>query len=121
MIEDRERAVAYVAIRLATKSISGLIRDDATAAYVLMSGKVSADLVHVYDFQTRGYISGTGSSDRLTLFHARDNASVDLIATGSGSFAGYDHASGQRFTVSVEGKTVSVTGMVPGRSRKYSI
>lgn len=121
MIEDRERAVAYITGRITRKSAAGLIRDEESRAFALMSGNVSEDFVHVYDFQSHGFISGMGSSGRLTLFHSRDNATVDLTATEPGRFAGYDHDCGQSFTVTVDGKSVTVTGMIAGRSRKYTV
>lgn len=94
MIEDRERAVAYVAGRIGTFSGARLIREVETGRFVLMSGEVSPERVHIYDFQTRGYVAGSRTAGRWNLFHARDNATIELIETEPGRFAGWDQLSG---------------------------
>lgn len=121
MIEDRERAVAYVAGRLCTFSSGRLIRDAETGRLVLMSGEVSADRVHIYDFQTRGYLAGSRTAGRWNLFHAGDNATIELIQTEPDRFAGHDRSSGQWFAVTVTGRIALVKDMIPGRSRRYAL
>jgi hypothetical protein len=93
MIEDRERAVAYITGRIVSTSRARLIREDATGSLMLLPGDVSRDRVHVYDFQIKGYVSGTSSAGRWNLFHARDNATIELIPTDAGRFSGFDHSS----------------------------
>lgn len=121
MIEDRERAIAYVTGRISTRSRARLIKEMDTGRFVLMSGDVTEDHVHIYDFQTRGYVAGSKSAGRWNLFHALDNATIDLIPTEPGRFAGLDHSSGQWFAVTVTGRISMVTDFVPGRSRRYSL
>lgn len=121
MIEDRERAVAYIAGRILSTSAARLIREEDTGRLALMSGDVSADRVHVYDFQINGYVSGTRSAGRWNLFHARDNATIELIPTEVGRLCGFDHSSGQWFSVGVTGRTIRVRNAVSGRSRQYSL
>lgn len=121
MIEDRERAIAYVTGRICTFSSVRLIRDVETGRLVVMTGDVAEERVHVYDFQSRGYLAGSATAGRWNLFHARDNATIELIQTESGRFAGHDHSSGQWFTVTVTGRIALVKDMVPGRSRRYSL
>lgn len=121
MIQDRERAVAYVTGRICTMSSAGLIRDVETGRFVMMSGQVSEDRVHIYDFQTGGYLAGSRTAGRWNLFHARDNATIELIQTEPGRFAGLDHASGHWFTVIVTGRISVVKDMAPGRSRRYAL
>lgn len=121
MVQDRERLVAYVAGRMATHSTARLIRDEATGQSSLISGDVTDDRVHVYDFESGSYVSGTASAGRLTLFHARDNSTTELTADGTGRFTGYDYAAGHWFAVTVVGRTVSITGMTPGQARHYTV
>lgn len=121
MIEDRERAVAYVTGRLSTFSGARLIRDVETGQFVLMSGEVTEDRVHIYDFQSRGYLAGSKTVGRWNLFHARDNATIELVETEPGRFAGLDHSSGQWFAVTVTGRISVVKDMIPGRSGRYSV
>lgn len=121
LIEDRERAIAYVTGRICTSSSARLIRDVDTGGFVVMSGEVSADRVHIYDFQTCSYLAGNRTAGRWNLFHVRDNATIELIPTEPGRFAGLDHASGQWFTVTVTGRTAWVKDMVPERSRRYAL
>lgn len=119
MIADRERAVAYVAGRLNSGSHSHLIREQASGKLLMMSGEVSADHVHFYDFECCGYVSGHSFNGRLIIFHARDNATTELIPAAPGRYTGYDLASQRCFAVTVTGKTVSVTGMVESREGRY--
>ena len=118
-IEDRERAVAYVTGRLSTLSSAQLIRDVETGSLVLMSGEISEDYIHIYDFQSRGYLAGSRTAGRWTLFHARDNATIELVESEPGRFAGVDHSSGHRFAVTVNGRISLIKDMMPGRSRRY--
>jgi hypothetical protein len=121
MIEDRERAVAYVIGRISTLSNGRLIRDVETGKFFVMSGEVSPDRVHIYDFQTCGYLAGSRAAGRWNLFHDRDNATIELIQTEPGRYAGLDQSSEQWFAVTVGGRICTVTDMVPGRSRSYSL
>lgn len=121
MIEDRERAIAYVTGRISTLSKARLIKDMDTGRLVVISGDVTEDRIHVYDFQTRGYLAGSKSAGRWNLFHALDNATIDLIPTEPGRFVGLDHSSGRWFAVTVTGKMSVVMDLVPGRSRRYSL
>lgn len=121
MIDDRERAVAYVAGRISTLSRARLIKEMDTGRLAVMSGEVSEDRVHVYDFESRGYVAGSKSAGRWNLFHAVDNATIDLIPTEPGRFAGLDHTSGQWFVVTVTGRISLVKDIVPGRIRGYSL
>jgi hypothetical protein len=121
MIEARERAVAYVTGQIVSTSTARLMREDDTGRLVLMYGDVSKDRIHVYDFQVKGYVSGTSSVARWNLFHARDKATIELIPTEVGRFSGFDHSSGQWFTVSVTDRIIRVRDIVAGRSRQYSL
>jgi hypothetical protein len=88
-----------------------------------MSGEVSGDRIHIYDFQSRGYLAGSRPAGRWNLFHARDNATIKLIHTDTepGQFAGLDHSSGHGFAVTVTGRISQVKDMIPGRSRRYAL
>ncbi|MDN4643345.1 hypothetical protein QCD75_05000 [Arthrobacter sp. PsM3] len=121
MIEDRERAIAYITGRICTHSNARLIRDVETGQLIMMSGEVTEDRVHVYDLQTRGYVAGSRTAGRWNLFHTSDNATIVLIQTEPGRFAGLDQSSGQWFTVMVTGRISLVRDFVPGRSRRYSL
>lgn len=121
MIEDRERAVAYVTGRLCSVSSARLIREVETGRFVVMSGEVSEDRIHIYDFQIRGYVAGSRTAGRWNLFHARDNATIELTETEPGRFAGLDQSSGQWFAVTVTGRISLVKDMIPGRSRSYGL
>jgi hypothetical protein len=119
MIADRERAVAYVAGRLSSGSHSHLIREQGSGKLRLMSGEVSADHVHFYDFEGCGYVSGRSFNGRLIIFHARDDATMELIPAAPGRYTGYDRASQRWFAVAVTGTSVSVTGMGESGERRY--
>lgn len=121
MIDDRERAIAYVTGRISTSSRARLIKEMDTGRLVVMSGDVTEDRIHVYDLQTRGYVAGSKSAGRWNLFHALDNATIELIPTEPGRFAGLDHSSGRWFAVTVTGKIAVVKDLIPGRSRRYSL
>ena len=69
----------------------------------------------------RGYLEGGKTAGRWNLFHARDNATIEMLETEPGRFAGLDHASGQLFAVKVNGRISLVKDMVPGRSRRYAL
>lgn len=120
MIEDRERAIAYITGRILSTSAARLIREEDKGRLALMSGDVSANRVHVYDFQINGYVSGTKSAGRWNLFHAPDNTTMELIPTETGRFAGFDLSSGQWFSVGVTGKTIRIRNSGSGQSRHYS-
>lgn len=119
MIADRERAVAYVAGRLTSGSHSHLIREQGSGKLLVMSGDVSADRIHFYDFECRGYVSGHSFKGRLIIFHAHDNATTELVPAAPGRYTGYDLASQRWFAISVTGKNVSVTGMDESKEGRY--
>lgn len=53
MIDDRERAIAYVTGRISTLSKARLIQEMDTGRLFVMSGDVTENRVHIYDLQSR--------------------------------------------------------------------
>jgi hypothetical protein len=107
MRDHTRRGVAYVVGRLAGHP-SGAVFDKQLGSWTPIAGHVDYGAVRVYDYERRAHLTGSRFREGLNLFDHADRAHLLLAASGSGRYTGYDHATGSRFEVRAQGRSVEV-------------
>ena len=77
--------------------------------------------VNVYVHDDDCHFTGTGSGNRLSLYHHGQRHHVDLQIIMGNSFAGYFSGTGSNFAGTVNGSTISVVDFGARDYFKYSL
>lgn len=97
------RAIAFIAGRLITgKSSTGLF-DYSEGRHVSFSGKVTKDIVSIYDYDRGTHVGGSLSN----LYFYGDGCGVQISIQGN-RFNGFDFCDSGHFSGQVQGNTVWV-------------
>ncbi len=120
MRDHTRRGVAYIVGRLAGFP-SGAVYDHGAKSWVNIAGQVDPGEVHVYDYDRCAHLSGSQLREGLDLFDHGDRSHLQLTGSGTGRYAGYDHATKSHFSVRTHGRDVEVFDFQTRRSYAYSV
>lgn len=120
MKSESRAAMAYIVGRLLTGKNATAVFDYSRSVHVSFSGYVRVGTVQVYDYETRGYISGSGSEFSLGLFDYSRNSHVQLNVIGN-QFNGFDYGTGTHFQGTVSGSAIQLYDFGESRYFNYAI
>jgi len=100
---ELRRAVAYIALRLASGKDASAVYDFEAGGYFQFSGEVGATQVNVYDDGRQCFLGGSPPS----LYDYGKSSFFDFEAKGA-RFDGYDYGSSSFYEATVNGDSVSV-------------
>ncbi len=120
MQDHTRRSVAYIVVRLAGHP-SGAVYDHHIRSWTNIAGHVDHGAIRIYDYDRRAHLSGLQFREGLSLFDHADRAHLELSASGSGRYTGYDHGTGSHFEVQARGRSVEVYDHQTGQLHSYSV
>ena len=110
------RAIAFVAAGALSGSENAALYDYNQSAYFQFGGTVSDATVSIFDYDQGCYISGNLPS----LFHYGESQYIQLILE-EGQFRGIDYGSGNYFSGTLNGHSISLYDYEVGQYFNYSI
>lgn len=116
MTDATRRAVAYIAARMAGGRDTNSVYDFESRGHFSFSGTVEPGSVNIFDYSSRCHIGGSGGM----LYHFGTRSHFNLEVRGS-NLNGYDFLSRSHFTGSIYGSSVSIYDYETRRYHRYSV
>jgi hypothetical protein len=109
-------AAAAVSLSHALGRRISSIHDYDSGGYKQICASVEGGSVNAYDYDSSCYITGSMSS----LYHYGEGAYLQLNATSSGQYSGFDYDTGSHFSVSISGNRAQIYDYGEGSYFTYS-